>query len=670
MRQLGLLNALHLTPTDEMQREGRGGGNDAGGAQGRLEAHAAHARLLERVAEVEKLVRAAHDLLPVVVITRLTLPRELQALDKEVKAAQGLALGERVDLARRLDELAVHAKTVAAMVRGDLDLLNWADKQAATSKATKLVDAIATIGDAIEECDTGIYGPGLQALLDLRAEWEYAIEDWARMQGRLQAIGAASGAIEKCAPRLPPCKELKTLLDTVKDLEPLGGPMPPRLLESGDWVALRKPLEGLELACAAFVASPTLPTMLDDLVAVPISGAWKERDATLLAVALAIGKGDKAGLPIAVGTLDGLVRAAREAFDEIKRWLNELDALTGPAAAILKQIGDAAEGSMELRALDLLARCRERIAAPLVVARIAPDARIATGEEVGGYKTWAAEIATALSSNAELVKHLGEAYKSKGNAISKDTLKCRLTLVGAFDKGRDMTTGFGTGIAAAYAGLLNTKGPWRERMKKDVAAQEISAWLKLRWLLPDDDTTETLASLITGADKKAHELFQGLGITLALFNALRVHYPGMATLIRTINDYPNADRLGHLVNSYLPNKVVSGASFEALVAAGQVSLSGGGYRNPFRYYCASCGMAEAEAKLDVMWLHATGGPEIVWGTVHVHYHGRTITTPNAGTYYHVKVSDHAPSLQAAGRVTAGGARNLVNGAIPAGQTWA
>ena len=671
MHQPGLLNVLGLTPTEGMRRPAKGGGgkdDGDGGPEGRLEAYAAHPRLVLRVSEVEKQVRTAHDLLPVNLVGRLTLPRDLQALDREVEAAQGLALSGRVELAKRLDELEIHAKTVIAMVRDDVALLEWGNTQAGASKAKPLVEALAAIGDAIENCDASGYSPGFRALNDVHAEWQYALEDWARMLGRLHDIGGALSAIEKVASRLPPCKEMQALLGTAKTVAPLGGPMPPQMLEDGSWVKQREPLSQLELACDAFAAAPTLTAMLDDLDTIPLSGAWKERDTALLAVAVAIGKGDKAGLPIAVGAFDGLVRAAKEASDEIKQWLRELGDLKVPAAAVLKHVSSAAEGQLEFRAPAWLDACRERIAGPLLVARIAPETRASTGLEVEGYKTWVAEISTALSSNPNLLVHLAEAYKSK--AISKDTQKWRLNLLATFEKGLKETTGFGARIAAAYTELLNTKGPWRERMKSDVAAQEISTWLKLHWALPNDDTTETLASLIASADKKAHELFERLGISLVLFNALRVHYPGMSSLLKTVKDYPDAVRLGHLVNSYLPSQVVNGANFAALVAASQVSLSGGGYRNPFRYFCAVCGMAEAEAKLDVMWQYATGGPPIVWGTVHVHYHGRTITSPNGATYYHVKVSDHAPSLGATGAVANVGARNLVNGAIPAGQTWA
>ena len=83
MHQPGLLNVLGLTPTEGMRRPAKGGGgkdDGDGGPQGRLEAYAAHPRLVLRVSEVEKQVRTAHDLLPINLVGRLTLPRDLQAL--------------------------------------------------------------------------------------------------------------------------------------------------------------------------------------------------------------------------------------------------------------------------------------------------------------------------------------------------------------------------------------------------------------------------------------------------------------------------------------------------------------------------------------------------------------------------------------------------------------
>lgn len=200
MHQPGLLNVLGLTPTEGMRRPAKGGGgkdDGDGGPEGRLEAYAAHPRLVLRVSEVEKQVRTAHDLLPVNLVGRLTLPRDLQALDREVQAAQGLALSGRVELAKRLDELEIHAKTVIAMVRDDVALLEWGNTQASASKAKPLVEALAAIGDAIENCDASGYSPGFRALNDFHAEWQYALEDWARMLARLHDIGGALSAIEK-----------------------------------------------------------------------------------------------------------------------------------------------------------------------------------------------------------------------------------------------------------------------------------------------------------------------------------------------------------------------------------------------------------------------------------------------------------------------------------------
>jgi hypothetical protein len=287
--------------------------------------------------------------------------------------------------------------------------------------------------------------------------------------------------------------------------------------------------------------------------------------------------------------------------------------------------------------------------------------RTKVADDAQSLETWAVSVETNVLADPALCQDLEAAHKVTGQDRKKIN-----TELSNLDALMDFPDADSAAIGSAYASLLTKPGPWSIRIRANQAVLDATNYLN--GLNCPALRMNTLVPKIAGRGG-AVQLLQSTHIALPTLEALlTVCGDDLAKALSWVQKIGNDAGCLSVATHYLPFLEVTGANFAQLVAHNQVDLIPGGYRNPFRYRCNHHGgMFEAEAKLDVCWkgdiTRAT-----IWGVVHVHYHLKTTTDPDANTYYHVKSRNNfSDSLGPLGRVTDMPAIVAIDAVIPAGQ---
>lgn len=631
---------------------------DLDGARERDEQALATATLQKRCDEVEVIVRKVRAEVPASLIGHMTIAADIQALDKEIKASSGQPLEHRRALLKRLEQVCTEAEDIFELVSGEHAVLAWADAHPWRSTAAPLGNLLAAAAAALADNDKRAFEAACQQMVELRLVWMDIAEHWDALKQRYAAIGDLLSKWKVLALALPQTKPLVAALKLCEELQPLEQPLSHDIATSKEGL---KPLDDVvtkaEALCTAFKAVPGLAELLAS-VTPPRFAKWPDLEQLLSAIASALGEADSVALSDAAERLTTLAQETKDAESDVAEMKLALQKVKELADQVSKQLQDLTEEGVDperWEAVLLIGKLTEKLSGGLIPALVPGDTRTTLRADVDALKNWAAAI-EAATHREQLIKHLGQAFGAKLKKV--ETGKARISLASAFGTVHDTSAA----IQSAYEKLLDAPGPWQDELKKANAVEPISNWLQAKWKMEEVDS-KPLAQLLANIDRKVTDLFDQASLTKDTFNALRARLGGsLIETIAAIRNYKREATLAHYA-VFLQFKTVDSDNLASLVTARQVHFDTLGHQNPFRYFCSRCNMYEAEAKVNVSWLHNAGGPAVSWGVVHVHYHGLTHTTPNQQTYYHVKEHHFAP---AGTEVVDATTINRVNAVIPSG----
>jgi hypothetical protein len=303
-----------------------------------------------------------------------------------------------------------------------------------------------------------------------------------------------------------------------------------------------------------------------------------------------------------------------------------------------------------------IAAVREKIGKPFGDEWVDASSRRPVTEDVNKLQLWNTTIRGFIDTNPNFEADLLAAFKNQSLKTERSSLRSKLVTLGV--SGNDLTK--------EYDQLLKRNGPWTPR-EKYIPDLKLFLTTHGNWQMGEPEA-ETLAKELVKVGGKPTDVKKLLEkFTKDTFGKLKVHYANIAELWKLVVRYPNEGHLKDLAEKYLPYKNVSGANFAILFNAGQIRLEKGSHKNPFRYWCASHSMGEAEAALDALWVHGLGQNVLLWGVVHVHYHGQATIMLDANNpnrnYYHVKPGNFAGSLGPTGAIADAAAKTGIDHAM-------